>query len=326
MMGMLQAAISYSLHTSGGIFMYYFIINPNSRSGKGAEIWKQLQNILDRKKVSYKAYFTSYRGHAVSISEKITSQAGSPVNLIAVGGDGTIQEVLTGIKDLSSVRFGYIPTGSGNDFCRSMKLPQDPAEALDIILSGHKISDIDIPFITYKNDRSRFAISCGIGFDAAVCHEVGITPMKKVLNKIGLGKLVYLFVALKQLLFLTPSPVTLDMDGRNESFSKVYFVAVMNQKYEGGGFKFCPKASPSDGILDVIVVDSLPKFKVLLCLPTAFFGKHTIFKGIHIFQCKNITVNSEVALPVHKDGESGGIHKSFSVSVEPQKLSIFLPQ
>lgn len=305
--------------------MYHFIVNPNSRSGKGAGIWKQIQAVLDQKNISYKSYFTAYRGHAVSLVSQITREADSPVNLIAVGGDGTIQEVLTGIQDLSRVHFGYIPTGSGNDFCRGMKLPQDPLEALDVILSHHRISSIDVPVITYKNDRSRFAISCGIGYDAAVCHEVGVTPMKKVLNKIGLGKLVYLFVALKQLLFLTPSSITLNIDGKKESFPRIYFVAVMNQKYEGGGFKFCPKASPSDGMLDVIVVDSLAKFKVLLCLPTAFFGKHTIFKGIHIYQCKNVTVESSMPLPVHKDGENGGIHRSFSVSLEPVQISMFLP-
>ena len=87
----------------------------------------------------------------------------------------------------------------------------------------------------------------------------------------------------------------------------------MNQKYEGGGFKFCPHASPSDGYLDVIVVDGLSKPKVLCCLPTAFFGKHTLFRGVHIFRCKKIDIHSDLALPVHKDGESAGILKDFSV-------------
>ncbi len=145
--------------------------------------------------------------------------------------------------------------------------------------------------------------------------------MKKVLNRIGLGKLVYLFVALKQLLFLNPSPMTLVIDNDNvQQFSKVYFTAVMNQKYEGGGFKFCPNASPSDGYLDVIVVDGLSKPKVLCCLPTAFFGKHTIFHGIHIFRCKKIDIHSDLALPVHKDGESAGILKDFSVSIGSRQV------
>lgn len=111
--------------------MYYFIVNPNSRSGKGALIWKELRRTLQQKHISYKAVFTGYRGHAVKLAASVTAKASPehPVYLIAVGGDGTIQEVLSGVKDLSCIYFGYIPTGSGNDFCRSMQLPQDPHEA-----------------------------------------------------------------------------------------------------------------------------------------------------------------------------------------------------
>lgn len=308
--------------------MHYFIVNPNSRSGKGARIWAELESLLKVQKVSYRAFFTEYRGHAIELADKITSEntAGSPVRLVAVGGDGTIQEVLTGIRDLSSVTFGYIPTGSGNDFCRSMQLPQDSAEALKLILNESHLRPMDVPCITCGSIRSRFAISCGIGFDAGVCHEVGVTPMKKVLNKIGLGKLVYLFVALKQLLFLTPCSMSITLDGaKTHSYEKVYFIAVMNQKYEGGGFKFCPQASPDDRILDIIVVEGLTKPKVLALLPTAFFGKHTLFKGIHILRAHSAVVNSSLAMPVHKDGEAAGVLKSFEVSLEDQQLNICLP-
>lgn len=305
--------------------MYYFIINPNSRSGKAALIWKDLEKILQERNVEYKTFFTKYKGHAALLSASITADLpeGTSLNLIAVGGDGTIQEVLSGVRDLSRITFGYIPTGSGNDFCRSMKLPQDPMEALELVLSDKRPHPMDVPHISCGSSSSRFAISCGIGFDAAVCHEVSVTPMKKILNKIGLGKLVYLFVALKQLLFLKPSPMTLVTDDdQTEEFSKVYFTAVMNQKYEGGGFKFCPDASPSDGYLDVIVVDSLSKPKVLCCLPTAFFGKHTHFKGIHIFRCKKIDIHSEARLAVHKDGESAGLLHDFSVCMEPEQIKM----
>lgn len=305
--------------------MYYFIVNPNSRSGKAALIWKDLEKVLQERNIEYKTFFTEYKGHAALLSASITADlpADTSLRLIAVGGDGTIQEILSGVKDLSRITFGYIPTGSGNDFCRSMKLPQNPMEALALILSDKRPHPMDVPHISCGSNSSRFAISCGIGFDAAVCHEVGVTPMKKVLNKIGLGKLVYLFVALKQLFFLKPSPMTLTMDGdRVEKFSKVYFTAVMNQKYEGGGFKFCPNASPSDGYLDVIVVDHLSKPKVLCCLPTAFFGKHTHFNGIHIFRCKKIDIHSDARLAVHKDGESAGLLHDFSVCMEPEQLNM----
>lgn len=307
--------------------MYHFIINPNSRSGKGGLIWNQLEDTLKKQKIEFQAHFTEYRGHAAQISQKLSSTASKedPVTLIAVGGDGTIQEVLSGVSDLSTILFGYIPTGSGNDFCRSMNIPRDPQKALEQILNCKTHTPMDVPYLSCIPDSGRFAISCGIGFDAAVCHEVSVTPMKKILNRFGLGKLVYLFVALKQILFLKPAPMSIVLDNDQKiEFSKVYFAAVMNQKYEGGGFKFCPAANPSDGFLDVIVIDSLRKLKILLCLPTAFFGKHTRFRGIHILRCTQIHVHSSVPLPIHKDGEASGIGQEISVSVEPKQVTMLL--
>ena len=90
--------------------MYYFIINPNSRSGKGALIWKDLENVLRERNIKYQTFFTEYKGHAVRLSASITASIpkDSQIKLIAVGGDGTIQEVLSGVKDLSRVILGYI--------------------------------------------------------------------------------------------------------------------------------------------------------------------------------------------------------------------------
>ena len=308
--------------------MYYFIINPNSRSGKGGLIWKDLEPVLQERHIEYKTFFTEYKGHAALLSASITSDIppGDSLKLVAVGGDGTIQEVLTGISDLSRVIFGYIPTGSGNDFCRSMELPFDPMEALEYILKAQRIEAMDVPYLVRKDKKSRFGISTGIGYDAAVCQEVLATPFKKLFNRLGLGKLIYLFIALKQLIFISPGKVTLTLDGENTvSYEHVYFTAVMNQRYEGGGFKFCPDARPDDGLLDVILVEGLGKLKLLFCLPTAFFGKHTKIKGIHIFTCGDIQIHSEEALPIHIDGESGGIRKDLTVSVEKKSLKIILP-
>ena len=118
--------------------MYSFIVNPNSRSGEGRNVWNRLRSIMESQGISYQYFLTEYVGHATVLAEKI-SAAGTPedpVTLVTVGGDGTIYEVLTGIRDLSSVIFGFIPVGSGNDFCRSMGLPFDPFEALHSILEN----------------------------------------------------------------------------------------------------------------------------------------------------------------------------------------------
>ena len=310
--------------------MYYFIVNPNSRSGRGGLIWNEIQQQLLIRRIPFEYCLTKYSGHATKIAREasLLGTVLDPVNLIAVGGDGTIHEVLTGIVDFDCVIFGYIPTGSGNDFCRSMHLPSDPMESLEYILKREHIGTMDVPYLTQGDKTSRFGISTGIGYDAGVCQEVLSTPLKKVFNKLGLGKLIYLFIALKQLIFITPGKMTVTMNKEaadSVSYDHVYFTAVMNQKYEGGGFMFCPDARSDDQLLDVILVEGVGKLKLLCCLPTAFFGKHTGIHGIHIYQCKNIHIHSEAPLPIHIDGESGGIRKDLTVAIEKKPLKIILP-
>ena len=308
--------------------MYSFIVNPNSRSGQGRDIWNHLRSIMESQGISYQYFLTEYVGQATEFARNI-SASGTPEDpavLVAVGGDGTIYEVLTGIVDLDNVIFGYIPTGSGNDFCRSMGLPTDPQEALHTILKKERIVPMDVPRISLGSHSYRFGISAGMGYDAAVCQEVLITPGKKLLNRLHLGKLTYLMVALKQFLFLTPSTVTVRTDdGIIQTFPRTWFATVMNQKYEGGGFKFCPDAEPDDGLLDVIVVAGISRLKMLFCLPGALRGRHTKISGVHIFRCHDVHITSDTPLPVHKDGESGGIQHEFSVTIEKKPLKIIMP-
>ena len=308
--------------------MYYFIVNPNSRSGKGADIWKSLSHSLDHRNIPYKAYLTECAGHATELSEKISSSAAQdhPITLIAVGGDGTIQEILTGLKNFSFLRFGYIPTGSGNDFCRSMKLPGKPEDALEAILYSEKTLPMDVSEITCNGFSSRFAVSCGIGFDAAVCHEISVSPIKKLLNHLGLGKLAYLFIGLKQLLFLPPISISIDTDAdMKHTYDNVFLTAVMNQKYEGGGFCFCPCADPSDGLLDVLVLEGMGRLRLIFCLFLSIFGRHTCFRGVHLLRCQRITVKSSKSLAIHKDGESAGLGTGFSVQLTDKKLQVIIP-
>ena len=149
--------------------------------------------------------------------------------------------------------------------------------------------------------------------------------MKQILNKLGLGKLTYVAVALQSLLTQDVKPLTLTLDdGRTAHFKKAYFIVAMNQKYEGGGFKFCPKADPSDDLLDIMVVSDISKFKALCLLPTAYKGWHVRAKGISTYQCKYADVQSEISLPVHTDGEAIFYQKEARLGLEPQKIRLIL--
>lgn len=302
--------------------MYIFIVNPHSRSGLGKHIWQEVQAVLDEKIISYKVYFTKRPRHATEITRTITSD-GKSHTIVVLGGDGTINEVINGIQNLSNITLGYIPTGSSNDFARSYGLPTDPKEALETILSAKNIQKMDIGELSYRNKKRRFAVSSGIGFDAAICHEAVVSKLKFLLNRIKLGKLTYVLIALRQWMHLKPQAAEIIVDGGKPiSFSRCYFIASMNHRYEGGGFMFAPQANPSDGKLSICAVTDIPKLKMLFLLPTALSGKHVRFKGIHTYNCNTLTIHTKTALPVHTDGEPVFLQHDLSLRCLPEQLNV----
>lgn len=304
---------------------YIFIVNAKSRSGRGGMIWNLVEPELKKRRVDYQVFHTKRARHAVEIAAGITAD-GQEHTLVVVGGDGTVNEVVNGIQDYSKVTLGYIPTGSGNDFTRILKLPSDCHQALETILKTSRRVPMDVGRVDCGGRTYRFAVSTGIGFDAAVCHQAAVSRVKTVLNRLGLGKLTYLVIALKNLLAQQPQSAQIWLDGdRTERFEHTYFAAVMNHPYEGGGFFFCPDAQIGDGMLDVIVASDLPKWKILLLLPTAFKGKHVKYKGISIYQCKEITVRMSRKLPVHADGEPIAVEGEIRVGLEHGQLQVLAP-
>ncbi len=319
--------------------MYYIIINPASRSGRGERIWsEQVEPTLQEKRVSYQAYFSKKSGEVRQLAAQITKEhaAEADLKLIILGGDGTVNEALQGIADLSKVVLGYIPTGSSNDLARDLGISKDPKSALDLILENTAPRAMDLGRLTYLDkdlpEESRlFAVSCGIGFDAAVCAEAMSSRIKDTMNRIGLGKLTYLGIALKQL--ITARKVSCDLtlensaDGTQKSIhlSRFLFVTCMSHRYEGGGFMFCPPAVDHDGILDLCVVGNISKALVLLALPTAFFGKHYFVKGIDAYTATQMSVTASAPLWVHTDGEVTRKSCGFRVECLPGAVRMITP-
>lgn len=306
--------------------MYYFIVNPNSRSGHGRKVWEIIREELKDKDIPYEIYFTKYRRHATALAADIC-QKHPDSTVVAVGGDGTVNEVVNGLCNLSTITFGYIPTGSGNDFARSMGIPNETQAALSGILNPSLYKPVDIGVVTTENGSTRFIVSSGLGWDAAICHEAVTSSIKRILNKIKLGKLTYVGIALKQILLYKPSAMKVCLDDKTTyEYPKAFFAAIMNQPYEGGGFLFAPKASSSDGRFHVCLIGDLLKAKILMLLPTAYWGLHVHFKGVHMLDAAKIEIQSDKALPLHYDGEAGGIYNKATFSFLPEKLRLIVPQ
>ncbi|MBR3602786.1 MAG: diacylglycerol kinase family lipid kinase [Lachnospiraceae bacterium] len=312
--------------------MYYFIVNPTSKTGLGEKYWQRVKKVLDEKKIEYKVIFSKKAGHVEEIVRKLTTETKKDkVHMVILGGDGTVNEAIQGIDDFEKAIISYIPTGSSNDLARDMGISRNPEEALEAILKAEKEVYMDMGLVHYDeafldgkqlevSDR-RFMVGCGMGFDAAVCEESMRSKFKNVLNKIKLGKLTYVGIALKQLIQSEMIDGKIILDEKEEiPIKRMYFSVAMVHHYEGGGFKFCPDALDNDGLLDFCIAADASKLKVLRILPTAYEGKHVRFKEIKMLRGKKATIEADKPMWVQTDGEVKTQAKKITVSDLGEKV------
>ena len=308
--------------------MYHFLINPKSSSGRGIRFWWIVKNELDKREIAYSAVFTKHTGHATELIRQICAEVEGIKNIVVLGGDGTMNEVINGIDDYSKVLLGYIPSGSSNDLARSLKIPKDPIEALNNILKPVRFQYLDLGLITFPGSDTaprKFTCSSGIGYDANVCYEVQASPLKKRLNRIGAGKFVYITIAVKQLLSLKHLKAVVTVDGiKKDTYDQVFLVSNMIHKYEGGGLLMAPHADPCDGKLSITLVHGLSIPKAFLLLPTIFTGTHIKHKGVESFHCKDIEIIMDCDTAVHTDGETPAICKHIKVTCIPGQIRMIL--
>ncbi len=290
---------------------YYFIVNAASRTGKGKKIWKALEAELKRRNTDYRAYLTKYPGHAGELAEKLTGKHQKQViSLVVVGGDGTANEAVNGIRDFEQVRFGYIPTGSGNDLGRGLGLPKDPLTALQVILESRELYAMDLGRVSWGSEFEKsayFNISSGIGMDAEVCRRVNAAGLKVFLNKLHLGKLSY-FVQTALTLAEMPC-VQAGMQLEQTEKRRIHGLvcaAVMNHRCEGGGLPMAPVASAQDGKLSICYIHGVKRLRALFLLLMLVKGKHLGFQGIELVECKSCTFWLQEPMTAHMDGEDLG--------------------
>ncbi|MFE8703376.1 diacylglycerol/lipid kinase family protein [Cytobacillus sp. FJAT-54145] len=284
----------------------YFIINPQARNGYSQKVWAQVEKELCDLKIPYMAFFTKYRGNAQEIVHSIVKKSkGEKIVIVAVGGDGTMNEVVNGVVKYKNVITGFIPGGSGNDFSRGYHIPKDPIAALKLILRQIKKEDqyVDIGRIEHGSDEAFFISSMGAGFDALVSKEANSSRMKGILNRLGLTSFVYVYFLLKNLFTYELKTVEVVIDGKTHLFESTWFVTVSNQPYYGGGMKISPEASPYDGLLDVTVVQKLSRVKLLFVFITVFWAGHTRFREVKFLKGRSIGIQSQNPMDVHVDGE-----------------------
>lgn len=249
-------------------------INEVAGNGTAKRVAAKLKQELSAMNIPYSYYVSVFPGDLVQQARKYAASLPEPnEKLIVVGADGTFNEVLNGIKASPNpnLPLAYLPAGTGNDFGRAASLSKDPAVLLHELINDEKPQCVDCGYYQNLKDRGQkgyFVNNFGIGFDAYVVQKSNHDPLKKRLNNVRAGNLIYGANIISALIHQQTFRVTVKTGGKQVSYDDVYFATTTNHPYFGGGIAILPQANIFSGKLDTVIVEkpSLAKF-------THLFGK-----------------------------------------------------
>lgn len=293
--------------------MITLIINPAAGNGRSKKVAKGVVERLSEKNIPFRRLETEYHGHATILARQAAEQYAEGDFLLTIGGDGTFLEMLQGVLG-SGMPIAAIPAGTGNDFLKSLKVPADPMEALEHILSTEpRMIDVG------ELNGALFANECGAGFDVAVLDYA--ESAKKVVH----GLLPYLWGVIRAIFSYRPTPMEIEADGKIIFSGDCLVFSVANGQYIGGGIHISPEADPQSGKLEVIVVQDCPRMR-MICryLPGLLGGKILSFPDT-VVHCRADTVTvrplGEAGFRVNVDGEIQNL-PDCAFSVHPSALLI----
>ncbi len=298
-----------------------FIVNPIAGQGAGLRLRPEIERLAGENRLDYKIVTTERPGHAIELAQK--AAADGTGKIIAVGGDGTSNEVLNGVMEARSQGFaasclGIIAIGRGNDFAFGFGIPPGLEAGFQVVTQG-KSSVVDIGQVSggdYPQGRY-FGNGVGIGFDAVV----GFEALKLVHLH---GFLNYIVAALRTIFLYFHAPlVQIDYDAQQLTQPSL-MVSIMNGRRMGGGFMMAPEARQADGLLDLCIAGQLSRLGILVMIPRFMKGTQASQPQIKTGRAARIHVLAlEGSLPTHADGETiCTAGKELTIEIIPQALTI----
>jgi diacylglycerol kinase (ATP) len=303
------------------------IHNPRSWSGKSAKVWPEIEQLLKGAGISYTLYTTTHAGDAITLTR--AAIAAGARHLVAVGGDGTVNEVLNGIFQQtetppSEIVLTQIPMGTGNDWRRTVGIPTDYAACVAMLQNWQEVVQ-DVGQVTHEADgqtlKRYFGNVAGMGFEAAVGVRANAD---KAAGKGGI--LGYIPALLGILAKYQATSAGLKVDGKVLAPRKFFTLAIGICKYNGGGMKQCPAALHDDGLFDLTIINEVPKWVVIANFPRIFTGGFVKIKYVEQFRAKDLEIITGPETLLEVDGENIGqgqasfsiLHKALRVAVPRQ--------
>lgn len=304
------------------------ILNPYSGRGSGARARPQICAALEQAGVTFDLAETVSMGHGVTLARDAHSEGYGTV--VAVGGDGTISEVMNGLAQATPPgeivgKLGVIPLGTGNDFADMVGCERTIERAARVIAAG-RTRHIDLGHARIHDGTQvierYFDNNMGIGFEAWVTLE------SYKIKRLS-GTLLYILAALRAIRSYQSRLMTLDWEtGSGESghyAAKILLVSIGNSRRTGGGFYLTPQAKMDDGLLDVVFAHALPRWRILSLLPKALFGKHIGDPAVTMLRCHRLNLACSTGAPVHLDGEVVAPNAtSVAIELQPGRLEVIV--
>jgi len=296
------------------------ILNPWAGRGTAGRRQAELEAALQQAGAEYAIVTTHARGGATELAWQGVERGYE--RIVAVGGDGTINEVVNGIKGAEvglgrRVPLGIIPLGTGSDFIKVL----DGVEANDIAggvrrAAGDRARTVDLGHAQVDDGEPRYFINAiGVGLDAQVAAEsLKLTKLK--------GFAVYLVAILRALANYKAHPMHVEYDG-TRLHRRLLFASIANGRCQGGGFWLTPDALIDDGLLDLCLVDKMRLDEIIRHIPKVIEGTHGRLRQVHMSRARTITVTSSAPIPVATDGEVLSTNaRSVTIATRPGAIEI----
>jgi YegS/Rv2252/BmrU family lipid kinase len=284
------------------------LVNPHAAGGRPLKLLPRVEARLRDLGLRFRTQRTDSLLHGCELAREAAGNGEIPVTL---SGDGLIGAVAGALRDMPGAVLGVLPGGRGNDFVRMTGIPLDAVAACDVLAHG-RAAPVDMG----AADGRTFLGIASLGFDSDANRIANAAPPQ-------LGRLVYVYGALRAIAAWTPARFTVDVDDRRIEQTG-WSVAAANSGFYGGGMRLAPHARLDDGALDVILIGECSRLRYARTLPTAFRGAHVREPMVHELRGAELRVDADRPFTVYADGDPIG-NLPITMRAVPSALRVLLP-
>ena len=307
--------------------MYQFIVNPSAGAGKGYRIWKRLERQLENDSEEYRVFFTERQGDAANIARTLTSDKDEAKILVVVGGEGTYNEVLNGVSFKGMITLGYVPAGFRNALSKGFQSYVKVNGQIKRVLHPKYYRMMNYGVLTSGGDEifnRRFGGRCGIGLDAAICHNLLCSSARTQMGRFRMNRMLQFCIGMKQLALAKPVKgyIIFDQTKRVE-FNHLYFVTFHVCGDDQKKKKNAPEHLDSDSSkMKVYVANSSKKSNMVPILKDVVLGVRKKERGVRVYECNEASVHLNRPLAVHVDGESCMCQQDMEIRCIPKRIRV----